>query len=213
MFIYTYLQVLVKRINELLLMIRRRRLWSGSGATIWSGDAALALPGVAAAATRLPVPGAASALTPLSVAGAPPAPSGTAGTGSGSATTSTTPARVTHLNSAPGSAYLGTVETGHGVLRVPWVLHLHEGKAWRLTGHPRVPHRTVLGKAVLNVVPVGIIPQPTDEDLALDIPIPMRHCRCQKFLFWKMIKFRVAPTDFFKVNKSTIISGCSWIAH
>ena len=45
-----------------------------------------------------------------------------------------------------------SIQTSDGVIRVPGVLHLHEGEAGRPPRYPDVPDGSVLGEGVLQVV-------------------------------------------------------------
>jgi len=67
------------------------------------------------------------------------------------------------------------VQTSHSVLSVSRVLHLNESKARRSSGNPDVPHRSVLGEGVLQVIPVSVVSETTNVDLTVDIPIPVSH--------------------------------------
>ena len=56
----------------------------------------------------------------------------------------------TDLDPAPGDP--GPVQAPYSVIRVPGVLHLHEGEARGPPRYPDVPHGPVLGESVLQVV-------------------------------------------------------------
>jgi hypothetical protein len=86
------------------------------------------------------------------------------------------------IEMAPAATNSGSIQASDGVVRIPGILHLNEGEARGPPGHPDVPDGSILGECVLQVVSISIIPQSSDVNFALRVPVSVSHFVCY-FIF------------------------------